>query len=351
MHVKDLARTTVGVHKGEETMAFRFAIMGAGNIAGKFVDAVRRIENCEVAAVASKSKERAENFARQFQIERYYDSYETMLQDGSIDCVYIATTPNFHFELCQLCLAYNIPILCEKAMFRSRREAEIIFSESRRKGIFVMEAMWSRFLPALEKAKQWLDEGRIGEVSFVNCIISYAFDPVKNHRNFDPLLGGGAAFDLTVYAYELTDYFWGREDVRFSVNAGWDHSGIDLWNQVNLGYGENNRKMASLYSGCTAMADERIEIAGSMGRIVVPYPHHGDRAYLFDIMQNQKEEFIDEQTKNGFIYEIEEAVRCIRKGNIESEIVPHELTLRCSELFDVIYAQQPCTSKEVTNKN
>ena len=88
------------------------------------------------------------------------------------------------------------------------------------------------------------------------------------------------------------------------------------------------------------MADERIEIAGSKGRIVVPYPHHGDRAYLFDVAHNHKEEFIDEQTKNGFTYEIEEAVECIQKGKIESEIVPHELTLRCSELFDAIYAQK-----------
>ena len=130
-------------------MSFNFAIMGAGSIAGKFVDAVRRVEGCEVVAVASKSMERAEIFARRFVIERYYDSYETMLQEGSIDCVYIATTPNFHYELAKLCLAYNVPVLCEKAMFMNRKEAEDIFAESKRKGVFVMEAMWSRFLPAV----------------------------------------------------------------------------------------------------------------------------------------------------------------------------------------------------------
>ena len=322
-------------------MSFNFAIMGAGSIAGKFVDAVRRVEGCEVVAVASKSMERAEKFARRFVIERYYNSYETMLQEGSIDCVYIATTPNFHYELAKLCLAYNVPVLCEKAMSMNRKEAEDIFAESKRKGVFVMEAMWSRFLPAVQKAKQWMEEGRIGEPNFINCVISYAFDPIKNRRNFDPALGGGAAFDLTVYAYELTDYFWGRERARLSVNAGWHETGIDLWNHVSLGYGKNNEKMASLFSGCTAMADERIEIAGSKGRIVVPYPHHGDRAYLIDLAQNIKEEFIDEQTKNGFVYEIEETVQCIQEGKIESEIVPHELTLRCSELFDAIYAKQP----------
>lgn len=321
-------------------MNFNFAIMGAGNIAGKFVDAVRRVNGCDVVAVASKSMERAENFARQFEITKYYDSYETMLQENHIDCVYIATTPNFHYELTKLCLAYNIPVLCEKAMFMNYKEAESVFSESKRKGIFVMEAMWSRFLPAIQKAKQWMDEGKIGETKYINCVISYAFDPIKNSRNFDPALGGGAAFDLTVYSYELTDYFWGQERARLSVVAGWDQSGIDLWNHVNLSYGDNNERLASLYSGCTAMADERIEIAGSKGRIVVPYPHHGDRAYLFDVAHNHKEEFIDEQTKNGFTYEIEEAVECIQKGKIESEVVPHELTLRCSELFDAIYAQK-----------
>lgn len=88
------------------------------------------------------------------------------------------------------------------------------------------------------------------------------------------------------------------------------------------------------------MADERIEIAGSKGRIIVPYPHHGDHAYLIDVAQNIKEEFVDVQTENGFVYEIEEVVKCIREGKIESEIVPHDLTLRCSELFDVIYTQR-----------
>lgn len=321
-------------------MGFNFAIMGAGSIAGKFVDAVHRVEGCKVVAVASKSKERAEDFARQFTIERHYDSYEAMLQEENIDCVYIATTPNFHFELARLCLAYKIPVLCEKAMFMSRKEAESIFIEAKRQGVFVMEAMWSRFLPAVKKAKEWLEDGRIGESSLINCIISYAFDPIKNKRNFDPILGGGAAFDLTVYAYELTDFFWGREHARLSVNAGWAKTGIDLWNHVNLSYGENNEKMASLYSGCTAMADERIEIAGSKGRIIVPYPHHGDHAYLIDVAQNIKEEFVDVQTENGFVYEIEEVVKCIREGKIESEIVPHDLTLRCSELFDVIYTQR-----------
>ena len=116
-------------------MSFNFAIMGAGNIAGKFVDAVRRVNGCDVVAVASKSMERAENFARQFEITKYYDSYEIMLQENRIDCVYIATTPNFHYELTKLCLAYNIPVLCEKAMFMNYKEAESVFSESKRKGI------------------------------------------------------------------------------------------------------------------------------------------------------------------------------------------------------------------------
>ncbi|BDF46523.1 hypothetical protein CE91St56_36460 [Lachnospiraceae bacterium] len=103
---------------------FKFAIMGAGNIANKFCDAVKRMEDCEVAAVASKSMDRAENFAEKNGIKAAYDSYEKMLAEEKPDCVYIAVTQDAHFALCMLCLDYKTPVLCEKAMFLNSAQAE-----------------------------------------------------------------------------------------------------------------------------------------------------------------------------------------------------------------------------------
>ena len=145
---------------------FRFAIMGAGNIANKFCDAVKRMGDCEVAAVASKSMERAQGFAEKNGIKAAYDSYEKMLAEEKPDCVYIAVTQDAHYALCMLCLDYKTPVLCEKAMFLNSAQAEEVLSRAEKEKVFVMEAMWSRFLPAIKMAKQWMDEGKIGTPSF-----------------------------------------------------------------------------------------------------------------------------------------------------------------------------------------
>lgn len=136
---------------------FRFVILGAGNIAGKFCEAVSLIEGAAVVAVASKSLTKAMNFAEKNGVVKAYGDYEEMLQMEKPDGAYIAVTPNDHHRLSMLCLKYGVPVLCEKAMFRNSREAREVFSLSERKGIFVMEALWSRFLPAVRKQKNgWL---------------------------------------------------------------------------------------------------------------------------------------------------------------------------------------------------
>ena len=133
---------------------FRFGIMGAGGIAAKFCDAVRRLEDAKVAVVASKSVERAERFARENGIARFYGNYEEMLEREKPDAVYVATTNNFHFENVMQCIGHGVPALCEKSMFMPLAEAEEAICFAREKMVFLMEAMWSRFLPCVQKARE-----------------------------------------------------------------------------------------------------------------------------------------------------------------------------------------------------
>lgn len=128
---------------------FRFAIMGAGNIAHQFCDAVTLVEDCEVSAIASKDLGRAQKFAEECSVAHAYDNYEQMLIEEKPDCVYIAVTPNDHFRLTMLCLEHRVPVLCEKAMFTNSAEAKAVFEKAEKDQTFVMEAMWSRFLPAV----------------------------------------------------------------------------------------------------------------------------------------------------------------------------------------------------------
>lgn len=137
---------------------FRFAVMGAGNIGRKFCEAAR-MAGYETAAVASRSVERAKKWAAENNIRGAYGDYEQMLEKEKPDCVYIATTADSHYDLTMLCLDHGVPVLCEKAAFLNSAQAREVFSRSEKEGIFVMEALWSRFLPAVKQAKEWIAHG------------------------------------------------------------------------------------------------------------------------------------------------------------------------------------------------
>lgn len=312
---------------------FRFGIMGAGNIANKFCDAITRLPECEVAAVASKSLERAKNFAKKNEIAAYYDDYEEMLRAENLGCVYIAVLPKDHYELCMLCLNYGIPVLCEKAMVTNQRQADEIFALSVQKKIFTMEAMWSFFLPALQKVKQWVKEGRIGKVSYLDMGIGYLEKKDPANRFFNPALGGGVTYDMTVYLYEITRFLLEEEPLEERVASLWDDTGVNVTDHILLLYED---KMAELKASIIAPMEEKMILYGREGKIVLPVPHYPDEAYLYDRKGKLVEHFIDTETENGFVYEIREAVCCIREGKIESSVASHEITRKCARMFGKI---------------
>lgn len=314
---------------------FKFAIMGAGGIARKFCDAVKRVEGCRLAAVSSKSMDRALAFAWLNDLPAAYDSYEKMLIEEKPDCVYIAVTPNAHYELSMLCLDYKVPIICEKAMFMNSEQAEIVFRRAREQHVFVMEAMWSRFLPAVVRAKTWIEKGLIGTPAFLDAAIGFLAPKDDSNRYFSADLGGGVAHDLTVYAYELATYLVSQRIEELHVDAIFADTGVDVTNHVNISFSD---MLASLKTSFVCSMDEQLVVYGDKGKIVLPHPHYAEEALLYNAHNELTMHYKDEETSNGFVYEIEEVIRCIRSGLIESPIVPHELTLQCAILFDRIMA-------------
>lgn len=312
---------------------FRFAVLGAGGIAGKFCSAVALIDGCEVCAVASKSKKRAEDFAKRNGIGKYYDSYEELLEQEEPDCAYIAVTPNDHYRLTMLCVKRGIPVLCEKAMFQSSEESLKIYELAAEKRVFVMEALWSRFLPAVRKVKQWVELGTIGLPEILQCAIGFAAPYDKENRYFNPELGGGAAKDITVYAYELTIFILNQKIRRMSVSAAWSDTGVDINNHISIDFDHTH---ADLTTSFVTKLEERIVIYGRSGKIVLPNPHFASEAFLYDENGELAEHFVDYETKNGFIYEIEDTIQCIRAGKLESDVVPWKDTMACAELLDKI---------------
>ena len=317
---------------------FRFAILGAGSIAGKFCQAVELVEGCQVCAVASKSLERAQAFAERHHLDRYYDSYEALLEQEKPDCAYIAVTPNDHHRLTMLCIRHGVPVLCEKAMFQDSREAQEAFGAAAQQHVFVMEAMWSRYLPAIRQVRHWLNNGAIGDAVMSQFSIGFAAPEDPENRYFNPRLGGGAAKDVTVYAYELTTWLMDQEILRMSVSATWGETGVDVSNHIAIDF---EHTLADLSASFVTRMEQRMVIYGRRGKIVIPRPQAASEAFLYDAAGELTEHFTDTQTQNGFTYEIEDVMRCVREGRLESDTVPWADTLACARLFDRIAETRP----------
>lgn len=308
---------------------FRYAVMGAGDISKKFCDAVRRIENCTVCAVSSKSEERAKAFSESQGIPNYYGNYEEMLIKEHPDCVYIGADTGSHYRLTMLCLSHKIPVLCEKAMFTNVPEMEKCFEYAKEQNTFVMEAMWSYYLPAIRKAKEWVDEKRIGTIRFTDILLGFKASTRPGNRYFNKELGGGTAFDLSVYTYDITTLMLGHDYKECKAAALWHESGVDTVNHATLIY-ENT--LASLTSSIVNPLEERLIMYGEEGKIIVPHSHYANEAYLYGADGSLLEHFTDRETVNGFVYEVKDAMECVKACKTESDTVPWCVT-RASTYF------------------
>lgn len=313
---------------------FRFGVLGAANIANKFCDAVSYIEDAEVVAVSSKNLERAKAFAEKNKIPSYYDSYEEMLARGDVDAVYIATTHNFHYENLLTCIEHGKHVLCEKSMVLNKKDAETVFALAKEKNVFVMEAMWSRFLPNIKKVRQWIQEDRIGDISLANAALGFVAEKDPKNRLYNPKLAGGALFDLGVYDIEVICYLIDKEIREVKSTMLLAETGVDIADNITLIF---DGCIANLQSSISAKVAEYAYLYGSKGYIKVPSFHMGDSCTLYDLNGNIVEDF-RETPVNGFIYQIEEVIRCVRAGKIESDVMPHKDTILCAEIFDTCFS-------------
>ena len=315
-------------------MSFRWVILGAGSIATKFNDAVRRIDGAEVIGVGSRSAERGAAFAQKHGIPQS-GTYAEMLALKP-DAAYIAATTEAHADLTRLCIEAGIPVLCEKAMFTNAREAEEVFALAKDKGVFAMEAMWSRFLPTIVQMKKQLDAGVIGQVKHAEIAIGWPAYAGPDSRFYLKELGGGAAYDLFVYCYELAEFYLGVPEKVEHVSVHWASTGVDETETVILRYPWG---LATLTASIGVKVDERAVLMGTEGQLRMLKPHYGNE-FVLRHPDGTEEAWQDDKTENGFVYEAEEVMRCVNAGLLESPTVPHDLTIRCAKVFDLLNASK-----------
>ena len=214
----------------------RWAILGAGKIAHKFAQDFTVLQGAALVGVAASDVERARAFAAQYNIPHAY-SYEDLYNSPDVDAVYIATTHNFHYAQCRRCLEAGKAVLCEKPITINDAEFKKLAALAKEKNVFLMEAMWMYFLPALQQAKAWLDAGRIGALKALQVDFGFAMPNDPDGRLYNPALAGGALLDIGVYAIAFANYAAGKNPDRIVASGVLTPTGVDETTGILLHYG------------------------------------------------------------------------------------------------------------------
>ncbi len=300
----------------------RFGIIGCGKIAARFARAIAGSQDGELYACAARELARAKEFGERFGAEKCYGCYEELINDPAVDCIYIAVVNTAHVPAIKLCIAAHKPVICEKPMFVQSDDADALIEYARQEKTLLVEAMWTRMLPAFLKAKEWIREGRIGEVrlmtaSFCNHVVYN--EQSKNHRIFDPSTAGGSVLDVGVYVYEFFTGIMGEPPVKFTGLQKMHQTGVDESTSMTLQF--QNGALAVGFSSIGAGFPDDAVISGPDGRIFLPSFWHARRAELQDMKGNVLETFTDD-VEEGFIHEVNHFTGLVRSGALESELIP-----------------------------
>lgn len=318
------------------TDKIRWGILGTGVIARKFAEGLAVLPDAVLTAVGSRDEHTAAAFASQYHVPHAYASYEALAQDQDVDVIYIATPHVFHMENSLLCLQQGKAVLCEKPFTMNRRQAEAVFALAEAQKLFVMEAMWTYFLPALTMVRQLLQDGVIGEPRLLTADFGYrtAIDP--HGRHFSPALGGGALLDVGIYPLALAQLVFGAPS-QITGLAHLGETGVDEQAGVILGYDKG--ELALLHTAVRTETPQEAVIMGTDGRVKIHFPWwHSARLTLSQSGQPDREIDVP-YVGNGYNYEAAAVMDCLRQGQTQHPLMPWTTTLVLQDTMDKIRAQ------------
>jgi predicted dehydrogenase len=315
----------------------RWGILGTGNIAKQLARGLAVLPDAELLAVGSRSQAKADGFGEQFDVERRYASYTDLANDPDVDVVYVATPNNRHREDSVLCLRAGKAVLCEKPFAINAAEAREMIALARERRLFLMEAMWTRFLPVLERVRQLLAGGAVGDLRMLTADFGFhsSFNPQM--RLFNPELGGGALLDVGIYPISLASMVFGTRPTRISSMAHLGQTGVDEQSAVILGYEQG--QLAILSAAVRTETPQEAVLIGTEGWIRLHTPWWKPAALTVSIRgQEDRTETLPFEG-NGYNYEAAEVMACLRAGKLESDVMLLNETLAIMETLDHIRAQ------------
>ena len=319
----------------------KIGILGAGSIARSMAKTLRGMwqqgRPVELYAVASRSLEKAQDFAAREGVSRAYGSYEEMVRDDAVDLVYIATPHSHHAEQIRLCVEHGKAVLCEKAFTGNARQAEEVLALAERKGVLVTEAIWTRYMPSRRMIDDVLASGAIGKPQVLMASLGY---PVwDKERIARPELAGGALLDLGVYTLNFASMAFGDDVARMESSVAMMDTGVDHTENITLHYRDG--RTACLTSTAMAQTNRQGVICGDKGYLTVDNINNPQVISVYDRTCNgvPVETLHVPQQITGYEYQVEACLRALEAGALECPEMPHSETIHIMRTMDALRAQ------------
>ena len=315
---------------------FKWGIIGPGRIAKQFASAVKGIPGASIYAIASRSSDNPEQLKHSFNAKKYYRSYEELTTDPEVDAIYISTPHRFHYENAKLCLEAGKAVLCEKPLTVNAKQAEKLIKLSQSQHVFLMEALWTRFLPIYGQVRQWLDAGEIGDIRMASSTFGFKAPRNAQDRLLNLELAGGALLDIGVYNTSLAQWVFHKPPQTITAISQIGETGIDETDSVIMSY--ENGALAQFTCSFQAQMLNQFVITGTNGIIIV----HSNfwEASQASLIKNGKTQTIKRRLEiNGFEYEINASMRAIKEGALDCPQMTQADTLTNIRTLDTIRQQ------------
>lgn len=309
----------------------RWGILGAGRIARKFAQDLLTLPDAQLYAVASTDQQRADEFAQEFNIPHALGSYEDLLTRPDLDVVYVATRHVYHHENVLMLLNAGIAVLGEKPFAMNSQQVREMVDTARTKGVFLMEALWSRFMPGIRHALELAQSGSVGKVVSVKADFGFKAPFVADNRLFNKALGGGALLDIGIYPLFLSYLFLGKP-TTLKASATFGATGIDEQIGLILTYADG--QLAILDSTLLAKTDCIGIIQGETGQIRIHGRFHETTAVTLQPEEGEPTTTTFERTTHGYNYEAQHVMACLTEGKTESQLWSLDDSLNLINILD-----------------
>ncbi len=314
----------------------RWGILGTGKIARALATALSQVPDAKLVAVASRSQAGADAFGQQFGAERRHATYQALADDDQVDVIYIATPHPMHAENALMALRAGKHVLCEKAFTMNRREAAEVVALAREKKLFLMEAMWTRFLPAVVEARRLIAAGEIGTVRQIQADLGFVAKAGAEHRLRNPDLGGGALLDIGIYPLSMAAFFLGPvQSVQAQAEIG--ATGIDEQTVFTLQH--QGGAVSSCACSLRAHTPNEMSICGDAGYIRLHSRFHQASRLTIQPAGGESRTIDLPVIGNGYTHQVIEVTRCLRAGLTESPVMPIDESVELMGILDTMRGQ------------